>query len=71
MTHWERDHYDWDVACPRCGLKGSAIASELAYPDKRGLLFRVEKISLGFCVSKPGKLASDTEIVCIACGVVV
>jgi hypothetical protein len=64
-----RDHYTWDLQCPHCGLTGAAQVSEDAFPHMRQLRFAVDDVSAGFEVRKLGETATDTEIICVKCGV--
>jgi len=66
-----RDHYTWDLECPRCKRKGHANVSENASPrdGEEGLGFSVDGLSEGFCLRKLGSSASDTEVVCCACDI--
>jgi hypothetical protein len=64
-----RDHYTWDIECPRCKRKGRVDVSESAAPYEAGLGFSVDKISEGFHVRNPGSSACDTVIVCSACNI--
>jgi hypothetical protein len=64
-----RDHYTWDLKCPKCGRTGVAHLSEEADPTITGLRFAVDELSVGFRVEHVGKTASDTVIYCVACNV--
>jgi hypothetical protein len=64
-----RDHYTWDLECPRCKRKGRIDVSENAAPYQAGLEFSVDKISEGFRVRKLGSSACDTVIICSACDI--
>jgi hypothetical protein len=66
-----RDQYTWDLECPDCGSTGAAEVSEDAFPHRRQLNFAVDVVSDGFEVRKLGETASDTEIICVKCGVTV
>jgi hypothetical protein len=64
-----RDHYTWDLECPRCKRTGRADVSENAAPYESGLGFSVDEISEGFGIGKLGFSACDTVIVCFACDI--
>ena len=64
-----RDQYTWELQCPSCGSTGAAQVSEDAFPHMRQLRFAVDDVSAGFEVRKLGETASDTEIICVKCGV--
>jgi hypothetical protein len=64
-----RDHYTWDLECPRCKRKGRADVSENATPHEGGLGFCVDGLSEGFRLRKLGLSAYDTEIVCVTCDI--
>ena len=66
-----RDRYTWDLVCPVCGLAGIAYLSEDAYPHPWKMRFLVDEVSDGFCVSKFGGSATETEIICVMCKVAV
>ena len=71
MRMADRDSYTWELRCKTCGRTGSANVSEDAVPDADDLRFEVDTLSDGFELSKLGKTACDTEIVCAECGAAV
>ena len=63
----ERDHYSWELECPKCKRIGAARVSECG--GAFNLDFTVDDVSDGFRVSKVGACAVDTVIVCVHCNV--
>jgi hypothetical protein len=63
--------YDWEVISPNCAAQGQVYVSEDDHRVVRDPHFTVDEISAGFSVKKMGRSASDIEIMCDKCGIVV
>jgi hypothetical protein len=69
---FDRDRFDWEIACPVCGAKGTARASQEAFSEDGNVGFTVDFVSNSFRVDHQGTDATIViVIVCEACDVVV
>jgi endogenous inhibitor of DNA gyrase (YacG/DUF329 family) len=65
-----REHFSYDVTCPRCGRVGKVEASENDYPFMRRVAHRIDFLTEGFEVTKHDDTGIRTEISCATCKVV-
>ena len=66
---FDRDRFDWEIACPVCGAKGTARASQEAFPEDGNINFTVDFVSNNFRVDQGTD--ANIVIVCEACNVTV